>query len=352
MSNTTMTTLAEPVRAAADAPFLVAARGGRPAHRPVWIMRQAGRYLPEYRAVRATKSFLQMCNDADAATEVTLQPIRRYDLDAAILFTDLLVPLPPMGVELAYEQGPVLQRTVRTAAEVEALRVPDPAVDMAPMLATVRQVRAALPRDKALIGFVGAPFTVACYLVEGRGSKNWDVTRRFLHAEPRVFDRLLAKVADALQPLVHALVDAGCDAIQVFDSWANVLAADDYAARCAPATERLLLAAKERGAVAIDYVNGASQHVEAMVRSCADVLAVDWRRDLGWFRRQVPAAKALQGNLDPTALFAPAAELRAKVRACCELAGPAGHVFNLGHGVLPDTDPDAVRIAVDEARSR
>jgi uroporphyrinogen decarboxylase len=338
------------VRAAADAPFLVAARGGRPRRRPVWIMRQAGRYLPEYRQVRATKTFLQMCYDADAATEVTLQPIRRYDLDAAILFTDLLVPVPPMGIDLTFDPAPVLARTVRTQKDVDALKIPDPARDLQPMLQTVRQVRAALPADKALIGFVGAPFTVACYLVEGKGSKNWDTTRRFLHAEPKVFDALLGKITDALLPLVDALVAEGCDAIQVFDSWAHVLGSGDYATRCAPQTERLLAAAKRTGALAIDYANGAGQHVAAMGRSCADVIAVDWRYDLGWFRRQLPAGKALQGNLDPTMLFASEADLRAAVRACCDLAGPAGHIFNLGHGVLPETDPDAVRIAVDEAR--
>ncbi|MBM4062064.1 MAG: uroporphyrinogen decarboxylase [Planctomycetes bacterium] len=338
------------VRAAADAPFLVAARGGLPSRRPVWIMRQAGRYLPEYRAVRQTRTFLQMCYDADAATEVTLQPIRRYGLDAAILFTDLLVPVPPMGIELAFDPAPVLKRTVRTRADVDALRVPDPERDFAPMLATAAQVRAALSPDVALIGFVGAPFTVACYLVEGKGSKNWDLARRLLHGEPATFDALLAKITDALLPLVQALADAGCDAVQVFDSWAGVLAAGDYVKRCAPWTERLLAAARQRGAIAIDYVNGATQHVAAMADSCAEVLAVDWRSDLGFFRRQVPATKALQGNLDPTALFASEADLRSQVRACCDAAGPAGHVFNLGHGVLPETDPDQVRIAVDEAR--
>jgi len=337
-------------RAAADAPFLVAARGGRPRRRPVWIMRQAGRYLPEYRAMRAKYSFLQLCGDADAATEVTLQPVRRFDLDAAILFTDLLVPVPKMGIDLHYDPGPVLARTVRTAADVQALRLPEPERDLPVMLATATQVRAALPPQVAVIGFVGAPFTMACYLIEGRGSKQWDATRRLLHAEPGTFDALLRRITDALEPLVTALVCAGCDAVQVFDSWASVLSAADYASRCAPHTERLLQAARRAGGIAIDYCNGAVQHIEAMARSGAEVVAVDWRRDLGWFRAQVPMQKALQGNLDPTLLFAAEARLRAAVRDVCTAAGPAAHIFNLGHGVLPDTDPAAVAIAIDEAR--
>jgi uroporphyrinogen decarboxylase len=244
----------------------------------------------------------------------------------------------------------VLARTVRTAAEVQALALPVPERDLQPMLATAAQVRAALPEHVAVIGFVGAPFTMACYLVEGRGSKQWDATRRLLHAEPLVFDALLRKITDALEPLVAALVRSGCDAVQVFDSWASVLSTADYAARCAPHTERLLAACHRAGGIAIDYCNGAAQHVEAMARSCADVVAVDWRRDLGWFRGQVPPPKALQGNLDPTLLFADEARLRAAVRGVCDAAGPAGHIFNLGHGVLPETDPAAVAIAVDAAR--
>ncbi|MCC6671849.1 MAG: uroporphyrinogen decarboxylase [Planctomycetes bacterium] len=338
------------MRARADAPYLVAARGGRPSRRPVWILRQAGRYLPEYRAMRARHTFLQLCNDAEAAAEVTLQPVRRFGLDAAILFTDLLIPVPPMGIDLDFDPAPVLARTVRSRADVAALRVPDPERDLRPMLDTARHVRAALPQDVALLGFVGAPFTMACYLIEGRGSKQWDLTRRLLHAEPATFDALLDRITEALVPLVTALVRAGCDGVQVFDSWASVLSAHDYARRCAPHTERLLAAARAAGALAIDYVNGAAQHVEAMSRSCAEVLAVDWRRDLGWFRERIPSPKALQGNLDPTLLFADEATLRAAVRAICAAAGPDRHIFNLGHGILPDVDPRAVEIVVDEAR--
>ncbi|HEX5053875.1 MAG TPA: uroporphyrinogen decarboxylase [Planctomycetota bacterium] len=331
-----------------DNPFLTAARGGRPSRRPLWIMRQAGRYLPEYRAVRQRLSFLEMCGDPDAAAEVTLQPLRRFDLDAAILFTDLLVPVPPMGIGLGYQPEPVLARTVRSDADIGSLRVPDPERDLKPMLQAARKVRDELPADKALLGFVGAPFTMACYLVEGRGSKQWNVVRRFLHEQPRSFTALLERITQALEPLVDALVANGCDGIQIFDSWANVLAGSDYEALCAPFTERLLARARRSGAVAIDYVNGAFQHLPAMARSSAHMLAVDWRHRIDEFRERMPEAMALQGNLDPTALFLDDARLRAAVAAICRAAGDGAHVFNLGHGILPETDPRKVAIVVDE----
>ncbi len=280
-----------------------------------------------------------------------MQPIRRYGMDAAILFTDLLVPVPPMGIGLDYTPGPVLARTVTTMAEVEALRVPDPERDLTPMLETVRLVRAELDVQKALIGFVGAPFTMACYLVEGKGSKNWDRTRQLMHQEPATFDALLAKIAACLEPLVHALIRAGCDAVQVFDSWATVLGADDWAKHCATHSDRLLQAARDDGAIAVHFVNGATQHLARMAESPANILAVDWRTPMRDLRARTPARYALQGNLDPTALFCDEATLRSKVRAICDAAGPH-HVFNLGHGILPTADPRSLEVVVDEVHRR
>lgn len=337
-------------RASKDAPFLVAARGGEPSRRPAWMMRQAGRYLPEYRDLRSTMSFLELCNTSDAACEVTLQPLRRFDLDAAILFTDLLVPVVPMGFGLEYNPGPVLQRTVASDADVDALKIPDPETDIAPMLATARKVRTALPADKAVLGFVGAPFTMACYLTEGSGSKDWSKTRRMMHAEPERFERLLARIGDCLEPLARALVDNGCDGIQVFDSWASVLCHESYKRFAAPSSERLIEAIKDAGAVAVSYVNGAYQHLDSMRRSCADVLAVDWRHDLGSFRGRLGPDRALQGNLDPTALFCRSDDLTQRVGELCSGAGRSGHIFNLGHGVLPQTDPDSLHVALEAAR--
>ncbi len=333
-----------------EGPFLAAARGRRPSRRPVWIMRQAGRYLPEYRQIRERYSFLELCKTPKAAAEVTLQPVRRFDLDAAILFTDLLIPVEAMGLELQYDPGPVLATTVRTMDDVKALRVLEPARDMTSMLETVQLVRRQLPADKALIGFVGAPFTLACYLVEGRGSKTWERTRRMLHEEPSLFDALLDRLALCIHPLVVELVGEGCDAVQVFDSWASVLSADAYATRCAPHTDTLLRGAIDAGAVAINYVNGAAQHLETMAESHAHVLGFDWRVGMARARELVPADKTVQGNLDPTALFAQEADLRQMVRAICKAAGPDRHIFNLGHGILPETNPGAVGIVVDEVR--
>jgi len=334
----------------ANGPFLATARGDKASRRPVWIMRQAGRYLPEYREMRQRYSFLELCKTPPAAAEVTLQPVERFDLDAAILFTDLLVPVEAMGIGLSYEPGPVLATTVQTMADVESLRVLEPKRDLTTMLDAVRLVREQLPADKALIGFVGAPFTLACYLVEGRGSKAWDRTRRMLHQEPQLFDALLQRLTICIDPLIRELAQQGCDAVQVFDSWASVLSTEDYARRCAPHTDRLLGSVVDAGAVAINYVNGAAQHLQTMAQSRAHVLGFDWRVGMARARELVPADKTLQGNLDPTALFAEESELRSKVRSICDAAGTGRHIFNLGHGILPETDPGAVAIVVDEVR--
>ncbi len=335
-----------------DAPFLATALGRRAARRPLWIMRQAGRYLPEYRAVREQFSFLELCKSPVAATEVTLQPIERFDLDAAILFTDLLIPIEAMGVGLTYEPGPVLANTVTTMADVEALAVLDPATDLTPMLDTVSLVRERLAEDKALIGFVGAPFTLACYMIEGRGSKNWDRVRKMMFAQPRLFEALLERLTVCLQPLVGALVERGCDAVQTFDSWANVLSPEDYATRCAPRTDRLLQTARDAGGVAINYVNGAAQHMPIMAESCAHVLGFDWRVSMADARATARDDQTLQGNMDPAGLYACESELRRMVRAVCDAAGPDRHIFNLGHGILPDVDPDALTVVADEVRSK
>ena len=337
-----------------DGPFLAAARGKAAPHRPLWIMRQAGRYLPEYRAMREKFSFLELCKTPEAAAEVTLQPVDRFDMDAAILFTDLLIPIEAMGVGLTYEPGPVLANTIQTRTDVDALKELSPANDLTPMLDTVRIVRDRLPDDKAVIGFVGAPFTLACYMIEGRGSKNWDRTRKMMHSEPDLFDALLERLATCLQPLVAALVESGCDAVQTFDSWASVLAPDDWATRCAPQTECLLQTACDAGSVAIHYVNGAAQHMRAMAESCAHVLGFDWRIAMHDARSLVDAiaedSMTLQGNMDPTKLYADEAELRRAVRQVCDAAGSDRHIFNLGHGILPDVNPDALTIVVDEVR--
>ncbi len=334
-----------------DGPFLATARGKSAPHRPLWIMRQAGRYLPEYREMRQKFSFLELCKTPDAAAEVTMQPIDRYGMDAAILFTDLLVPIEPMGVGLTYNPGPVLAHTIKTMADVEALRELDPAKDLTPMLETVRIVRERLSEDKALIGFVGAPFTLACYMIEGKGSKNWDATRKLMYGQPEVFAALLERLTHCIKPLVGALVESGCDAVQTFDSWASVLTPAAYREHCAPRTDTLLRAARDAGGLAINYVNGAAQHMPVMAESCAEVLGFDWRIDMAKARAIAPASMTLQGNMDPTTLYAEQGFLRRSVRQVCDAAGSERHIFNLGHGILPDVDPEALSIVVDEVHN-
>lgn len=337
-------------RGSPDGAFISTAVGKRAPHRPMWIMRQAGRYLPEYRAVREKLSFLELCRSPEAAAEVTLQPIDRYGMDAAILFTDLLIPVEAMGIGLKYNPGPVLDSTIAAHNDVEALSVLNPQADLAPMLDTVSLVRKRLDENKALIGFVGAPFTLACYMIEGRGSKNWDRTRRMMHADAALFSALLDKIVTCIEPLVGALVESGCDAVQTFDSWASVLTPSDYAELCGPNTERLLQAAKDAGGLAINYVNGAAQHMPTMSTSCADILAFDWRIDMKDARQIAPDDKVLQGNMDPTALYSPADSLCEKVRDVCTAAGRDRHVFNLGHGILPDVSPEALNVVLNEVR--
>ena len=337
-------------RGSPDGAFISTARGRSTPHRPMWIMRQAGRYLPEYREMREKFSFLELCKSPEAAAAVTLQPIDRYGMDAAILFTDLLIPVEAMGIGLTYNPGPVLASTIGEFSDVEALSVLNPQEDLTPMLDTVSLVRERLDEDKALIGFVGAPFTLACYMIEGMGSKNWDRTRKMMHADVALFSALLDKIVHCIQPLVGALVESGCDAVQTFDSWASVLTPNDYAELCAPNTEKLLTAAKDAGGLAINYVNGAAQHMPAMSSSCADVLAFDWRIDMADARKTAPDHKVLQGNMDPTALYSPEPSLRKKVRSVCSAAGSSRHIFNLGHGILPDVNPEALNVVLNEVR--
>lgn len=334
-----------------DGPFLATARGKASPHRPLWIMRQAGRYLPEYREIRKQFSFLELCKTPEAAAEVTMQPIDRYGMDAAILFTDLLVPIEPMGVGLTYNPGPVLANTIQTMDDVMALKELDPVRDVAPMLDTVKIVRERLSDDKALIGFVGAPFTLACYMIEGKGSKNWDVTRKMMYGQPDVFSALLNRLATCIQPLVGALVENGCDAVQTFDSWASVLTPKSYAELCAPHTNTLLQTARDAGGLAINYVNGAAQHMPTMANSCADVLGFDWRINMAEARAIAPDSMTLQGNMDPTTLYASEECLRNTVQEVCNAAGSERHIFNLGHGILPDVDPEALSIVVDQVHN-
>ncbi len=316
-------------------------------------MRQAGRYLPEYRALRAKVDFESLTRTPDLAAEVTLQPLRRFELDAAILFSDIMTPLQGMGVELAFEPGPVVREPIRSAAQIEALPLLEPARDVPFVLETIRLVRAGVPRGVPLIGFAGAPFTLMCYLVCGRPSKEFAAARSFLYAQPQAAQRLLERLADAMGAYLLAQAQAGAQALMLFESWAGLLAPREFTRFALPAVRRTAAALRRAGVPLIYYVNQGSALMSAVADLDVDVIGVDWRSGLSEVRRVLGPGKAVQGNLDPAALFAPAEELQRHVDAVLEEAGPApGHIFNLGHGIWPDTDPDAVARLIDYVHER
>ncbi len=284
----------------------------------------------------------------EPAAEVTLQPLRRFALDAAILFSDIMTPLQGMGVELAFEPGPVVRTPVRSAAQIEALPAFVAERDVPFVLESIRLVRAGLPRGVPLIGFAGAPFTLLCYLVAGRPSKEFAEARTFLYAQPEAALRLLERLADAMAEYLAAQARAGAQALMLFESWAGLLAPREYTRFALPAVRRTAAALKRAGVPLIYYVNQGSTLMSAVATLDVDVIGVDWRAGLAEVRRVLGPGKAVQGNLDPAALFAPAEELRRHVDAVIDEAGSEpGHIFNLGHGIWPDTDPDAVARLVD-----
>ena len=339
-----------------DALFLRACRREPVERTPVWIMRQAGRYLPQYQAVRARVSFLELCKSPDLACEVTLQPIDEFGFDAAILFCDILIPLEVMGLDLEFTPAPVISNPVANAADVARLVVPDPVDTMPFVYAAIERIRASLPGQVPLIGFAGAPFTLATYAVEGRGSKNYAKTKEMLFADPAAAHALLDKLARMQATYLEAQVAAGASAVQLFDSWAGVLSPRDFrefALRYARQVIELLRASPTwatHPAPIIYYVGGCAPYLDVYADSQADVLGVDWRVDIGEVRRRVGDGVALQGNLDPTCLFLPPEQIRERAAEILSQAGDRGHIFNLGHGVLPNTDPEHVRVLVEAVR--
>jgi len=301
-------------------------------------MRQAGRFLPEYRELRARHSFLELLRDPAVGTEVTLMPLRRFEeIDAAILFTDLLVPLEALGAPLEYTPGPELGWTVETAADLDRFEPLDVETKLAVPLETARRVRAALSPEKTLLGFVGAPWTLAAYMVEGQGSKTWARLRGMAWGEPETFSRLLDRMADAALGFGLALHRAGCDAIQVFDSWAGVAEPGMFREQVLPSLERVIGGLREAGIPVIYYVNGAGPHLQTMLETGAECLGVDWRVNMAEVDAALPAAQAVQGNLDPTALFGTPERIAAETRRILEAARRRPHILNLGHGLEPTT---------------
>ncbi len=329
-------------------PFLAACCRRPASHTPVWIMRQAGRYLPEYRKVREKVDFLTLTKTPDLAAEVTLQPIRRFGMDAAILFSDIMTPLEGMGLELDFAPGPVIGNPVRSAAEVDALKGIEPEESVPFVLETIRILSSELPSTAPLIGFAGAPFTLFCYVVEGRGSRTFSTAKAFLFAESSAAVRLLEKLADVTASYLTAQAAAGAQALMLFDSWAGLLSPEDYSRYGLPTVARVLDRLAPLGLPLIYFPNQGSTLLAEVGRLGADVIGVDWRTSLSIARATLGPGKAVQGNLDPAALFAPPHELERRIDNVLEEAGSEpGHIFNLGHGIGRLTDPDQVARLVD-----
>ena len=318
--------------------FLRAARGEKVEQTPVWIMRQAGRVLPEYRKVRESHSFLDVAKIPEVCAEVTVQPVERLDVDAAILFSDILLPLEAMGIGLDFDPGPILERAYDPAAGPESLRVPDPARDWDYLRACIEATLERLDGRVPLIGFAGAPFTVATYAIEGGGSRSYPKTRAWRHTDPDSFRQFLFFLADRLADWLRVQVDAGVSAIQLFDSWAGVLSPGDLEEFAIPAARRVLeKLSPPEGFPTIYFAPGAGWTLPVQTASGATMLGVDWRVSLAKTRAMHPGLP-VQGNLDPGVLLGSPAEIERGVRRVLSEAGRGGgHVFNLGHGILPET---------------
>ncbi len=330
--------------------FLAACRREETDRPPAWMMRQAGRYLPEYREVRSGSTFLGMVHDPERAAEVTLQPIQRYGMDAAVIFCDILVPPAAMGMDVEFVEGkgPLLGPPIRSRDDVERLEDFDALASTGFLAEAIENVRGQLGDERAIVGFCGAPFTVASYMIEGQSSRNFENTKRMMLGEPETFDRLLERVVDNSIGYLGMQVRAGADVLQVFDSWGGAIDAATYRDRLLPHVQRLVAAAKSFDVPAILYVNGCSHLLEVMADSGADVLGIDWRVDPREAIARVGDRVALQGNLDPCTLFAPPAVVRERAAATLRaFAGQRGYIFNLGSGILPKTPLDSVQALWD-----
>ena len=311
-------------------------------HTPIWIMRQAGRYMPQYQEVRGQVDFLTLCKTPDLATKVTLLPIDLLNVDAAILFSDILIPLEPMGISVAFEDkiGPVLS-AVQDEASIKALRMIEAEEDVRFVMDAIRMIRKELDGRVPLIGFSGSPFTLACYAVEGGTTKSFHNIKGLVYSRPELADYLMDLLADVVINYLNAQVDAGAQAIQIFDTWGGILSDPEYVRFSLKPVQKIIANLKRDGIPVIYYLNNGSYLAHHMDSIDADVIGIDWRQDIGESRRTFGQRKAVQGNLDPVVLFASPEEIRARAHRIMDEVGPEpGHVFNLGHGILPQTPMD------------
>jgi uroporphyrinogen decarboxylase len=333
----------------AASPFILACRNQPVPHTPVWFMRQAGRSLPEYLKAREGIPMLESCTRPDLVAEITMQPVRRHKVDAAVYFSDIVVPLKAIGIDLDIKPGvgPVVADPIRGRADLARLRDLDP-TDVGFVTEAVGLVTAELGATP-LIGFAGAPFTLASYLVEGGPSRNHERTKALMYGDPELWRDLLDRLADISAAFLKVQIEAGASAVQVFDSWAGALSPADYRRHVLPASAKVFQAVAGHGVPRIHFGVGTGELLGLMGEAGADVVGVDWRVPLDEAARRVGPGKALQGNLDPAVLFAPTSAVEEKAREVLDAAAASGtgHVFNLGHGVMPSTDPDALTRLVD-----
>lgn len=327
--------------------FLKACRGESTDYTPIWMMRQAGRYLPEYQKIRGNVTFLELCKSPELCVEVTLQPVDIFSMDAAILFSDILIPMEAMGLTLEFHEGrgPVFPDVVRDRKSLDKLIVPDPDETMGFVMETIRLLRREL--KVPLIGFAGAPFTCATYLIEGGSSKVFWETKKMMFTAPELFHGLMEKITQCTIGYLLAQARAGAQALQLFDSWAGILAPTDFQEYALPYVERIIGELQQTGVPIIYFANNGATLLEYSARSGADVIGLDWRINIGDAIKRV-GNKAVQGNIDPFALLLPKDKLRKRISNLLEDARDAkGHIFNLGHGIHQFTPPDQAKIAVD-----
>ena len=332
--------------------FLDACRRRPTDVRPVWFMRQAGRYLKPYREIRSKHTILEICKRPDLASEVTLQPVEILDVDAAIIFADILLPIEPMGLNLEFRagEGPHIDNPVRTSNDVDSLSISN-TDDLGYVGESIQLVTRALAGKVPVIGFTGAPFTLASYMIEGGPSKSFLQTKRLMYNDETLWRRLMGKIVDVLGPFAIMQVAAGARAIQIFDSWVGALSPDDYVRYVAPYSRALIERVRSTGVPVIHFGTGASGFFRELHAAGGDVMGVDWRVNIDQAWMDISYRSAVQGNLDPVALFAPLPELKAKVHELLKRTGTRpGHIFNLGHGILPETPVDHVKAVVQMVR--
>ncbi|MBL8151230.1 MAG: uroporphyrinogen decarboxylase [Blastocatellia bacterium] len=321
---------------------------------PVWLMRQAGRYMKEYMAIRKQTPFLELCKTPKLAAEVTLQPYKRFHMDAVIIFSDILIPIEAMGMNLELsERGPVLDPPLRTREQIEKLSIPDPYEKTGFVMQVIKEVKDLINDEVPVLGFAGAPWTLASYMIEGGTSKNFIELKRFLFANPDALHLLLEKIAETVTVYLAAQIEAGADAVQIFDTWAGELSSADYKIFALPYLKKIISHLHQiSNCPVILYTNGCAAIVEQMLETGADCLSIDWRIDMAEAKRRIGDRAAIQGNLDPCLLLAPAEIIEARVKENISKFGSGpGLVVNLGHGILPPTPPESVEIFVNAVKN-